>query len=376
MSAEVLIGARIFDGVRFRDAAALLIEDGEVAAIASDSELPARVPRRTLSGGILAPGLVDLQVNGGGGIQFNAAPTAETLSRMAKAHARLGTTTLLPTLITDRPEITAAAIAAAEVAVASCRGIGGLHLEGPHLDPARAGAHDRDLIRPMNDADLARLVDAAVRLPSLIVTLAPRSAKDAQIAALREAGAIVSIGHSDASHEAACGAIAAGVTMATHLFNAMSPLGHRAPGVVGAALTERLWSGIIADGIHVHPSALRIALAASPDRLFLVTDAMAPAGTDLDRFTLNGREVRRQDSRLTLEDGTLAGADLDLPRAMRLLMELGEPLETVLAMATSRPADAIGRADIGRLTEGGPADLVHLDDALRPTAIWQRGQPV
>ncbi|MHA6344605.1 N-acetylglucosamine-6-phosphate deacetylase [Roseivivax sp. CAU 1761] len=375
MTRTILAGARVFDGARLLDGFGLVIEDGRVAGL---SEIG---PRRgaglvELDGGILAPGLVDLQVNGGGGALFNAAPTLETLRQMARAHAGLGATALLPTLITDRPERGAEAIAAVREAVArGVPGIAGLHLEGPHLAPSRKGAHDAGLIRPMTAEDLERLCAAAAELPSLLVTLAPEAATPEQIAALVGAGAVVSLGHSDCSAGEAAAAGAAGATMVTHLYNAMSPLGHRAPGLVGAALAEpALWAGIIADGVHVDPAALRVARLAKPDRLFLVSDAMAPAGTSDAGFTLNGRAVLRRAGRLTLADGTLAGADLDLPRAMRVMRAAGAGLEEALAMATSRPAAAIGRRDLGLLRPGARADLCHFSEGLELCAVWQGGR--
>ncbi|ETX14784.1 N-acetylglucosamine-6-phosphate deacetylase [Roseivivax halodurans JCM 10272] len=376
MTETAYTGARIFDGTRLHDGLALVLSDGRVTALRPDTEIR-DLERVDLGGGILAPGLVDLQVNGGGGVMLNDHPDVRTLRVMAEAHGRLGSTTIVPTLITDTREVTLAAIDAIDAAIAEgVPGVGGLHLEGPHLDPAKAGAHDPALIRPMDDADLAMLVAAARRLPTLIVTLAPGAATPDQIGQLRDAGAIVSLGHSAASYEEAASAVAAGASMVTHLYNAMSQLGHRSPGLVGAALDRDLWAGIIADGVHVHPAALRIAVVAKPQRLFLVSDAMAVAGTDATRFTLNGREITRSDGRLTLEDGTLAGADLDLPRAMRMLLSAGSRVENALALATSRPADAIGRGDLGYLQPGSRGDMVHLSDDLDLRQVWRAGQPI
>jgi N-acetylglucosamine-6-phosphate deacetylase len=332
-----------------------------------------------LGGGTLAPGFVDLQVNGGDGIMLDAAAGAAGIARICAAHGRLGATGLAPTLITDTPEATAAVIAAGvEAAAAGVPGFLGLHLEGPHLDPRRKGAHDPALIRPMTEADLARLREAARRLPALVVTLAPAAATPAQVAALVEAGAVVSLGHADCTLAEARAMADAGARLVTHLFNAMSGLGHREPGLAGAALDDgRLSAGLIADGLHVAPAALRIALAAKrgPGRAFLVTDAMAPAGTDMAEFALGGRRVLRRDGRLTLEDGTLAGADCDMAQGLRVLTgPVGLGLAEALAMATSAPADAIGRGDLGRIAPGAPADFVHLDAKLRLAGVWRGGR--
>lgn len=366
MTAQVFTGAAVFDGARFI-AGPLRVDGDRVTGPGPGEEV-------RLAGGILAPGFLDLQVNGAGGQMVDGRATAEGLAAICAIHARLGATGILPTLITDTPDATAAVIAAGvEAARRQVPGFLGLHLEGPHLDPRRKGAHDARLIRPMTDQDLARLCDAAGRLPSLMVTLAPESAHAEQIASLARAGVVVSLGHSDCTHAEAQAAIRAGARCVTHLFNAMSQLGNREPGLVGAALTEPVHAGLIADGIHVAPTAMRIALAAS-DRLFLVSDAMAAAGSDLTEFTLGGRRILRRDGRLTLEDGTLAGADLTLPRAVAVLLGLGVPAEVALAMATSRPAACLGRGDkLGHLTPGARADLVHLAPDGRLSGVWQGG---
>lgn len=377
MGQSIYVGAAVFDGDRMHEGAALVIEDGRVAGIVPETEAPAG-ERVTLGGGVLAPGFIDLQVNGGGGVLLNEQPDVDGIATICAAHGRLGTTGLLPTLITDTPEVTRAAVEAGlQASEAGVPGFLGLHLEGPHLDPRRKGAHDPRLIRPMEETDLAMLVGAARRLPALLVTVAPESVTPQQIAALAGAGAIVSLGHSDTGVAGAKAAFAAGARVVTHLFNAMSQLGNREPGLVGAALdAEGVAAGLIADGVHVAPASLRVALAAKrgTDAIFLVTDAMAVAGTERESFLLNGRRILRRDGRLTLEDGTLAGADIDFPGAIRVLVREGVPVARALRMATATPARAIGRADLGRLAEGLPADLVHLDDRLGLAGVWRAGE--
>ena len=291
----VFAGASVFDGARLHAGAALVVEEGRVAAIVPADEAPGPAPgveRVLLGGGVIAPGFVDLQVNGGGGVMLGERPGVAEIAAICAAHGRLGTPGLLPTLITDTPEVTRAVIAAGVAAAGVVPGFLGLHLEGPHLDPRRKGAHDPALIRPMTEDDLAVLVAAAARLPALIVTVAPEAVTRAQVAALTAAGAVVSLGHSDCSAAEAAAAFGAGARMVTHLFNAMSQLGNREPGLVGAALdAEEVVAGLIADGIHVAPASMRVALAAKrgADGIFLVTDAMAVAGTDLASFALGGR---------------------------------------------------------------------------------------
>lgn len=382
MSSKVIVGADIFDGENLGPGA-LHLADGRIVAILRPGDaLPAGAARVAVSGGILAPGFVDLQVNGGGGVLLNDAPTPETVAAIAAAHAGLGALTILPTLISDRADVTARAIdAVAKAVAAGVPGVGGLHLEGPHIGLARKGAHDPAHIRPMTTADLAGLLDAAARLPRLMVTLAPESATHDQIATLARAGVIVSLGHSDAGFDLALAAVRAGARCATHLYNAMSPLGHREPGLVGAVLASgELDAGLIADAVHVHPAAIRAALEAKtgPGALYLVSDAMAPAGSAITGFALNGRWIGRDRGRLTLADGTLAGADLDLARALRVMTgPVGLARDRALAMATSVPARVIGQADrLGRLAPGLPADVIHLTPDLHLAAVWRAGKPV
>lgn len=337
---KVFTGAEIHDGKHLHPGKMLaLMQDGS-RRILTTEEVPEGTATERLAAGVLCPGFVDLQVNGGGGVMFNDSPDVATLRRIAEAHRRTGVAGFLPTLITDTPATTEAAIDAAEAAIAEdVPGIIGLHLEGPHLSIARKGAHDGALIRPMTDGDLALILRAAARLPNLMVTVAPESTSNAQIRTMTEAGVIVSLGHSDADYETCMAAFDAGACCVTHLFNAMSQMGNRAPGLVGAALAcEGVHAGLIADGIHVHPASMRNALAAKGKGIFLVSDAMATAGSDITCFTLNGREVYRANGQLTLADGTLAGADLEMGRAVYTLIHaVGEPLEIALARAISGP---------------------------------------
>lgn len=354
----IVAATHLFDGEALHEGLAVVIRDGRIA------DLVPCPPGHPVRHGILAPGFVDLQVNGGAGLMMGAGTDAAALSRICAAHADLGCAGVLPTLITDRPEITASVLQAGIAAArAGTPGFLGLHLEGPHLDPHRAGAHDPALIRPMADADLHRLTAAAAQLPALMVTLAPEAATPDQIAALARAGIVVSLGHSDCTLQAAQAAFAAGARAATHLFNAMSPMTHRAPGLVGAVLSGEARAGLIADGIHVDPAVLRVALRARPEGLFLVSDCMAVAGTAATSMTLQGREILRRDGRLTLPDGTLAGADLRLDRAVRQVAAAGAGVARALAMATSVPADLIG-TPLGRIAPGHPARLILLTPEL------------
>jgi len=369
--------SRIFDGDRTHRNAALLLEGGTVRGIPSVAALPGSVTQIDLGDGILSPGLIDLQVNGGGGLMLGDADSVEDLERICHAHLQLGSTALMPTLITDTPETTSKVInLGIEAWARGVLGFHGLHLEGPHLFKGRKGAHDPELIRPIEDADLELYLSAARQLPSLIMTVAPETVTPDQIRVLAEAGVHVSLGHSGASYAECRAAVEAGASCVTHLFNAMSPLQHREPGLVGAALDlGALSAGLIADGVHVDPVAIKIALKAKtgPGRVFLVTDAMSQTGTAVTSFTLGGREIFRREGTLTLADGTLAGADIDLPASLKYLTRtLGISTEAALAMATSDPAAVLGR-QLGRLVEGGPADFVLLDDDFGVSGVWVNG---
>ncbi len=377
-----IAGARIFDGESWHDDAALLIEFGFVSGIVASAAIPAHAECVDLDGGMLVPGFVDLQVNGGGGVLFNNAPSLDSIRTICRAHAQFGTTALLPTLITDSVAVNIAAISAG-IAAHEQRvpGFLGLHLEGPHLSLARKGTHDPALIRPMDDADLARLVDAAQTLPALLCTVAIESVTPEQIAALATAGAIVSLGHTDTTYDGAKAGFAAGANMATHLFNAMSQLGNREPGLVGAVLdSPAAFAGLIADGIHVHPAAIAAALRAKqgPGRIFLVTDAMSQTGTDLTSFTLNGRTITRADGALRLADGTLAGADLDMIDAVNFMIDtIGLAPDEALRMASLYPAEAMGLAEThGHLHRAALANFVHLSADRQVQSTWVNGEKV
>ena len=377
-----IAGAAIFDGVSRHEKHSLLVEGGKIVGLCPDGEVPQGFDVQSVDGGLLAPGFIDLQVNGGGGVLLNEQPDVDGIATICRAHIGFGTTGLLPTLITDTPEVTDRAIAAGiEATRSGVPGFLGLHLEGPHLAPSRKGAHDPTLIRTMQGDDLQRLIDARAQLPTLMVTVAPESVSNAQIAALTEAGIVVSLGHSDATYEQVKAAAQAGATCVTHLYNAMSPLSHCQPGMVGAGLDlGQLHCGLIADGHHMDPAVISLSLSAKrgPANIFLVSDAMSTIGSDMTEFVLNGRNILRRDGRLTLEDGTLAGADLELSSAVRFVVDaVGIQTGEALRMASLYPAECIGAdTSVGRFAAGQRANIVHLDDTLKSQFVWIDGRPV
>ena len=378
MARFALSGASVFDGEATRGGTSIVVAEGSIEAVCRDDEVPDGTDRARLDGGLLAPGFVDVQVNGGGGVLLNEGPTVAGIRAICEAHRRYGSTAMLPTVITDEPAITLAAIdAVGEAMRQGVPGCIGIHVEGPFIARSRKGAHDPALIRTMEEADLASLASAAVR--PLLLTVAPESVSNDQIGRLAAAGIIVSLGHSDADFATAHAAFDAGARCGTHLFNAMSQFGHREPGLVGAVLERGdVWCSVIADGHHVHPAAIAAALRAKrgEGRVMAITDAMPTVGVAADSFGLNGRRVTRRDGRLTLEDGTLAGSDLTMIGAVRCLRDgVGIPMEEALRMASLYPARFLGDPSRGRIVPGARADLVWIDGDDQLARVWVDGRP-
>jgi len=367
---------RVFDGERWHGEAAVLVRDGRIVGVGSAGEVPASWPQTRLpAGAFVAPGFIDLQVNGGGGVLLNDQPTVVGMRAIARAHRRYGTTACLPTLITDTREQLRTAIAAAR-SIAGQDGVLGLHLEGPFISPRRPGVHRPDRIAKPDTGDLAELCELAGAGRSL-VTLAPECVPDGFVRKLASSGVRVSIGHSEASAAVAMQAVSDGATGVTHLFNAMRALSARDPGIIGVALAEdRLTAGLIVDGFHIDPVSVRAAFAAKgSNRIALVTDAMPTVGTSLDRFELVGRTIRLVNGRLSTEEGTLAGAHLDMASAVRNAVSLAHiPLDHALRAASLTPARFLGLDnERGILIPGARADLVALTQELSVIATWVDG---
>jgi N-acetylglucosamine-6-phosphate deacetylase len=372
---HAIAAGHVFDGEYLRDNAAVIVDNDRIAAVVRRREIPAAMPVRDLpEHAWLAPGFVDIQVNGGGDVLFNDAPTVDTIRTIVAAHRRFGTTALLPTLISDTPAKMTAAIAAVEALVGVEPGVLGIHLEGPFLAPDRAGVHDRHAIRRPTSEDLALLT--AKRSGVTLVTLAPERVPEGFIAQLTAASVRVALGHSMATHAQTCAAMAMGLTGFTHLFNAMRPLEAREPGCVGAALdSKNAWYSLIVDDIHVAPAMLRLALRGA-GRPILVTDAMPPVGGARPSFLLNGEEIFVRNGRCARQDGTLAGAYLDMATAVRnCVRSLRIPLADALRFASAHPAQFLGLGDkLGRLAPGYRADMVELDSmTIEVRRTWVAG---
>jgi N-acetylglucosamine-6-phosphate deacetylase len=361
---------------RWHSHVAVLIRSGRVHGLAPWGEVPDHWPLQRLPNeAMLAPGFIDLQVNGGGGVLLNDSPTADAMRAIARIHRRYGTTACLPTLITDSRQLTQVVIAAARSAVGT-DGVLGLHLEGPFISPARPGIHSADHIADADLRDLDWLADLAGVGRSL-VTLAPERLPEGFVRQLAATGIRISVGHSEATAETVMHAIDDGLTGVTHLFNAMPPFAGRAPGIVGAAFANaRLTAGIIVDGIHVNPIAVQAAFAAkAADAVALVTDAMPTVGAALDQFRLMDRTISLKDGRLSAEDGTLAGAHLDMASAVRNAVRLAKlPLEDALCSASLTPARFLGlEHERGALICGARADMVALTSNLDVIGTWLGG---
>lgn len=365
---QLVVSRQVFDGDVMRGPLAVEIAGGRIIALHETDGGPSDLPRTALPDDvILAPGFIDLQVNGGGGVLLNDDPSVAAVARIARAHQRFGTTGLLPTLITDAPGRMRALLDCAETALAM-PGVLGFHLEGPFLSPARPGIHPPEHIRQPDADDIGMLVRFGA-LGRSLVTLAPERFDRDGLREIAGSSLRIAIGHSDASGRDVLAAIEDGATGVTHLFNAMSQMTPREPGVVGAALaSDALYAGIICDGLHVDALSLKAAFRAKgKNRLMLVTDAMSLVGTSETDFELHGRRIALEDGRLADAQGTLAGAHLTMFDAVRNAVSMmGANLADALTMASRTPAAFLGLGhELGQIAPGFRADLV----AFEPSGV-------
>jgi len=377
VQSQALTGARVFTGAEFLDHHAVVLANGRIDRVCATDEIDRDIPQLPLAGGALAPGFVDLQVNGGGGVLFNNSPTVKSLETILGGHRQGGTTALLPTLITDTPDVQRQGLEAVQHAIQQgLDSVLGVHFEGPLLDKDRRGVHREDYVRALDEEDISWLKSAATNC-RIMLTLAPEHAAPGQIRALSDAGIVVCGGHSAAGYQETKDAIAEGLRGFTHLFNAMSPLGSREPGVVGAALSDPdSWCGIIVDGHHVHPATVSVALRAKPKgKLYLVTDSMATVGSATKSFDLYGETIQETGGRLVNHEGRLAGSAISMIDAVRTTHQaVGVALEECLRMASLYPAQFIGESERrGRIAAGFRADLVHFSKSFDVLNTWIAG---
>jgi N-acetylglucosamine-6-phosphate deacetylase len=374
-----LVNGRVLRDGGFAEGLAVVIESERISALLPESDARVKSMRRIdLDGGLLLPGFIDVQVNGGGGLLFNDSRDVETIRRIGAAHRRFGTTGFLPTLISDDLRVVEEAMRAVDAAIESgVQGVLGIHVEGPFLNVARKGVHDPSKFRELDETGIRLLT--SLRRGRTLVTLAPEMTTPGFIDKLSAAGVIVCAGHTDASYAEVREALRHGLQGFTHLFNAMSQLTSREPGTVGAALEDAdSWCGIIVDGQHVDPAVLRIALRCKRhDRFMLVTDAMPSVGTDRKTFRLQGRAISVEGAACVDAEGNLAGSDTDMAGAVRNAVSmLGLGLPEAVRMASRHPAEFLGlQAEVGRIEPGLRADLVLADDTLQVRETWIGGTP-
>lgn len=374
---RAFVNGRLMTASGLSEGHALLVDDGRIQAVARLDEAPHDAERIDIGGMMLLPGFIDTQVNGGGGVLFNQTPTVAGIRTIGAAHRRFGVTGFLPTLISDDFAVIRQAIAAVDEAIAQgVPGVLGIHIEGPFLNTIRKGIHDAEKFRVLDEEGFALLT--SLKRGRTLVTLAPEKTEPHMIRRLTDAGVIVSAGHTNATYETTRQALDNGLTGFTHLFNAMSPLTSRKPGVVGAALEDQAsWCGVIVDGRHVDPATLRIAMRCRPlDRFMLVTDAMPSVGAAGASFELQGRHITVQNGACVDENGTLAGSDLDMATALRNARAmLGLSLQEASVMTSTAPAAFLGLSDqYGRLAPGQRANFVQLDDDLSVHGVWIDGE--
>ena len=371
MTGLIISANEIFDGVKFHPQAQLVVENGKVVTIeATDGRATEHID------GIIAPGFIDLQVNGGGGVLLNTHPTLKGVKTIIAAHRQFGTTAMLPTLITDTVEVMTQAADAIALAIAEdVAGVLGIHFEGPHLSVAKKGAHSQEFIRPISGAEWTIL--SRTDIGQIKVTIAPENVGVKDIKRMVSLGIKVFLGHSNADYATTQAALDAGADGFTHLFNAMSAFTSREPGMVGAALlNDQAVCGLIVDGHHVDYASCRVALKAKPvGKVLLVTDAMSVVGSDIEHFAFFDREIIKTGTRLNSSSGELAGSALDMASAVRNTHKyLQQPLDMALKMASLYPAQYLGVADrIGQLQVGAQADFIALNKELVVIGSWIAG---
>jgi len=371
-----LSNCKIYTGSDVLTDHAVVVENGLIKQVCPVAELPDGIEVRDLDGANLSPGFIDLQLNGCGGVMLNDEITAETMQIMHRANLKSGCTSFLPTLITSSDEDMRAVITAAREYHNQYQNQSlGLHLEGPYLNVAKKGIHSVDHIRKSD----SEMIDLICENRDLVakVTLAPELNDPEHIERLHKAGVVVSIGHTNATYAEARKGFESGITFATHLFNAMTPMVGREPGVVGAIYdTPEVYAGIIADGFHVDYANIRIAHKIKGEKLVLVTDATAPAGADMEYFIFVGKKVYYRDGKCVDENGTLGGSALTMIEAVQNTVEhAGIALDEALRMATLYPATAMGVEDkLGRIKKGMVANLAIFDRDFNVKATVVNGQ--
>jgi N-acetylglucosamine-6-phosphate deacetylase len=373
-----IINAKVFNGDNFLDGYAVIIKDEFIKDVIPRSQMPEGLETLDLDGALIAPGFIDLQVNGGGGVLFNDDPSPEGIAEIYEAHKKFGTTYFLPTFITDSRDKIFMAMDAVRVYMAEGKpGVLGMHLEGPFISMAKKGTHNPKAIRRLSDEDIYDIQKMGGGEVIKVLTLAPECVNKEQVCRLKDQGITVSAGHTNATYKQAVQSFEWGISMATHLFNGMSLFGSREPGVTGAVLdSDDIWAGIIVDGFHVDFASVRLAKKLKKQRLVLVTDAMPPVGTEVSEFKLGDLKVFCRDGKCINEEGGLAGSALDMAAAVgNCVRHVGVSLEEALRMASMYPAQAIGMGNrLGRIAQDYEASMVVLDEELKVLGVIAKGK--
>lgn len=374
--ATALVNGKIFTGEQWLSDHALIIDGEKITAICARDDVPSDIESKIdLESKRLLPGLIDTQVNGGGGVLFNDSPSVDAIKTIGAAHRQFGTTGFYPTLISDDLSVVAQAIEAVNQAIQQkVPGVLGIHLEGPFLNPERKGVHDSSKFKLIDEHAFDLLT--SLKVGKTLITIAPELTTPDMIKRLVGAGVVVAAGHSAANYEQTKSALAAGLSSFTHLFNAMTPFTSREPGMVGAALEDaNSFCGIIADGYHVHPATIKVAhQAKAKGKCVLVTDAMPSVGSADKRFLLNGEMIQCNNGKLTTATGTLAGSDLDMLSAVKNACETsGIALEEAIRMASEYPAAMMGEKYLGRLAAGNTASMILIDGDFKLVRSWING---
>jgi N-acetylglucosamine-6-phosphate deacetylase len=373
---KALVNCDIFTGSEFLTDNAILIDNGQIVGLPNLDDVPAGCVEVDLKGQTVAPGFIDIQVNGGGGILLNDSPTVDSILKIVDAHRNYGTTNLLPTFITGTYEGMSEALRSVNQCIENGYGeVLGIHFEGPFLNVSKAGVHDKDYIRKCSPQDL-NLIKGA-KLGKTLLTISPEQVTTQEIHELTKSGILIAIGHSNASYAESKVAVEQGVTGVTHLYNAMSQLNSREPGVVGAAFDlDKLKSSIIVDGFHCDFAAVRIAWnSIKKGNLFLVTDAMPPVGAIDCSFTLGPYEISVQNGKCITGDGVLAGSALDMASAVRnCVQKVGIPKSEALKMASLYPAQFLGLdKEYGSIQVGRKANLVVINNQIVVSGTYVLG---
>ncbi|MGH8175704.1 MAG: N-acetylglucosamine-6-phosphate deacetylase [Steroidobacter sp.] len=372
-----LVNGRILTDSGLVDDKVVIIANGRITEVVKRGAVPGAAREHDLHGHWLLPGFIDTQVNGGGGVLFNDDPSVESIIEIGRAHRRFGVTGFLPTLISDDLHVVSRAVHAVQAAIERrVPGVLGIHIEGPFLNAERKGVHDASKLRWLDQDAIGLLT--SLKGGKTLVTLAPERTTPEMIRTLAKAGVIVSAGHTNATYGQIKEALAYGLTGFTHLFNAMSQLTGREPGVVGAALDDaNSWCGIILDGRHVDPVVLRIAMRSKRrDRFILVSDAMPSVGAANKSFTLQGRPISVADNMCIDEDGRLAGSDIEMATAVRNAPEMLQiDIAEGARMASQYPAEFLGLDhELGRIAPGHRANLVQVDQNINVIETWIDGR--